>query len=64
MTLTVVGLITILGIFIGASYKLYCMIRGIETTLSNHFNHKLERIEDKLDKIEETVYELKGNTGQ
>ena len=59
-TIPIAICITILAAVITATWRLAVYIRRVELQITNHLRHDVERIEDKIDKIEEVVYEIKG----
>ena len=51
ITLTLVGLISIVGIILGAAWKLYTHIRDVEIQVTNHLQHQLDKMENKIDNL-------------
>ena len=60
MIATIIGLLTIAGLLIGATWKLLNHINNIEKTLQNDFEHRFQRLEEKVEIISVNVYKIMG----
>jgi len=55
MTITIIGLVSVMATVLGLSWKLYKHIREVEVHITNHMQHQMERMEEKIDKVDGKV---------
>lgn len=58
MTITIIGFVSLIAVFIGGTWKLMNKLHTIDKELRNDMRHKIERIEDKIDKLADRINEL------
>ena len=55
LTITVVGLMTLLIAVLGVAFKLFAMVRSVRTEVENHMSHKLDQLRDEVIRLENKV---------